>query len=823
MRLTINEVGNDVQDAKTLMELVDNLAEGEKDELVSQLLSHSDFIDIISEGELLRDLLSSSISNSAAARIIEHVLADQELFQSLIPTSYDLRETLLCLDDDAAHVLFQYVLDHQNEFDSFFKNRVNVQNFLEFLDEDFTTDSEYKKSFIEKVISLSRQRFSELVGTKKELIQFARQNFWVCNRLIEKGIEHCDSISELLELAKTIKEDKFLQEARKNELLPLVLEKLWERLLKKDEMISFIKFYGECSAIFSQEELYKLAKDFVASDSDFLKLRINNLSELIEILQILSEECAAQLFSRVLKDHELFKQIIIDNKKLSDLLFIVSMHNGRNRGNELEWAKDYWRSSDSLCTYDGYCFELKPGIYRGSEEYPLIKDSVQKLIRHTITVEFHGFMWDITHKNQAQLSTRVEQANINSFMCERLFKSDKIRAQLPQVFALIPVPVALNLVYQISQNQNLVSFLGDTPSLSFPYNLIYFLKRAIDKRDIVALDKIQNELLEQLKNRSLKPLFIDFILQVAVSENQKIPENSAFKERLERLIHAVQQNRVPSLKHLVTRFFQKATEIHIEGESRSDIVKQMEIIKKLTSNTVKNSIFTSFLTTDPNNNNSNLNISQSELNKRVVNRLLEQAKTNPEAIATIFRNTKFAVQFDAQELTQLALSNEKIAKTILNQLELIKRLGLNDIMALINTYPGILEKEPGIAVIIVQHPAINLQHLEKLMIAHPNIVVALVRAVAGNPNKFLEFVKTNGFGTTLVALAKYNDKAASVILGCEFNKWLTADNLTEIYTSRPNVISDILDNELLMNKLYESEATELLAVCLSMQTASCKP
>ncbi len=823
MWLTINKNKLKISDAKTLIDLIDNLPDAEKEEVVSQLLNQSDFFDIISEGELLRNLLASSISINAASKIIEYVIADQELFQNLIPTCYDLQETLLCVDDDAAHELLQYPLNNQNAFDTLFKSRVNFQNFLEFLEEDFSTDSEYKRSLIEKIISLSRQRFSELVGTKKELIQFARQNLGFCNRLIERGINDCDSIQEVVEFAKTIRKDNLLHEARKNELLLFVLGKLQERLLNKNEMISFIEFYQTCCLLFSKVALDKLVKDFLASDSEFLKLRINNLSELIEILQILPKELAKQLFSRVLCDYELFKQIIIDNQKLSVLLFIVSMHDGRNQGTGLEWAKDYWCLSDSICTYGESGFELKPEIYRASEQYPFTKGNRKQLIRDTITAEFYDFMRDVIHKNRDKLTSWVRQVNTNSFMCERLFKSDKIRARLPEILALIPVPDALNLVYQISQSQSLVSFLGDTPPLPFPYHLVYSLKRAIDKRDHVALDKIQNELLEQLKNHSIKPLFIDFLLHVAVSENQKITENSAFNERLEGLINAVQQNRVPSLKHLVTRFFKKATEIHIEGESRGDIVKQMEIIKKLTSNTVKDSIFRSFLNTDPNNNNNNLNISQSELNKRAVNRLLEQTKTNPEAIATIFRNTKFAAQFDAQELSQLALSNAKIAKTILNQLQLIQKLGRNHIMEIINAYPGILEQAPDVAIIIVQHPAISLQCLEKLMSVHPNIVVALVRAVVSNPNKFLEFVETNGYGTTLVALAKYNDKAASLILGCDLNKWLTADNLTEIYTSQPSIISELLDNEFLMNKLYESEATELLAVCLSMQTASCKP
>ncbi|KTC88797.1 hypothetical protein OQJ15_06260 [Fluoribacter dumoffii] len=812
MWLTINKNSLEIHDARTLIQLIDDLSEVEKEELVSELLSHSDLIDIISEGESLRDFLNSSISSHASARIIAHALADRGLFERLIPTSPDLQDTLLCLDESSAHALFQHILDNQNVFDNFFKNRSDFINFLIFLEDEYSIYPEYKKSLIDKVINMSRSRFAELVGTKRELIQFARKNLEFCNKLVEKGIKDCNSIQEIIELVKIIEKDKLLSETRKKDLLLPVPGQLQERLLNKNERMSFIEFYKASSAIFSKETLNKITKDLLVSDSEILKLRVNNLFELIELLQILPEELAKKLFSRVLEEQELFNQIIIDNQNLSDLLFIVSMHDGRYSNTELEWARGYWCSSDAICTYGDYAFELKPEIDRG-EKYPLLNHSVELLIQHILSAELNDFIWDITHKNQAGLTNRITQANSNSFLCERLFKSDKVRSRFPELLALIPVPIALNLVYQISQNQGLALFFDDMLHLPFPYHFIYSFKRAIDKVDLIALDKLREELIKQVKTHAIKPLFVNFILDIAVIEKAKVTEKPALKEHLDGLIRVIQDNRIPSLKYLTTCFFKQAN----EGAGKSDINKQ------LTSDSVKETVFMSFLDTDPNNNNCRLKLSQDELNKKVMSRLLEQAKSNPAAIASIFANTEFAAQFDAQELYQLALSNEKIAKIILSQQRLVMKLERDDIMAIINAYPEILVKNPDLAIIIVNHPAINLPWLETLMNAHPNSVVALVRGVVSNPNKFFEFVTTNGYGTTLVALAKYNDQAASLILGCDLNKWLTADNLTEIYTSQPGIISSLLDNEFLMNKIYESDATELLAVCLSMQTASCRP
>lgn len=121
MWLTINKNSLEIHDARTLIQLIDDLSEVEKEELVSELLSHSDLIDIISEGESLRDFLNSSISSHASARIIAHVLADRGLFERLIPTSPDLQDTLLCLDESSAHALFQHILDNQNVFDNFLR------------------------------------------------------------------------------------------------------------------------------------------------------------------------------------------------------------------------------------------------------------------------------------------------------------------------------------------------------------------------------------------------------------------------------------------------------------------------------------------------------------------------------------------------------------------------------------------------------------------------------------------------------------------------------------------------------------------------------
>ncbi|STY29497.1 Uncharacterised protein [Legionella wadsworthii] len=214
-------------------------------------------------------------------------------------------------------------------------------------------------------------------------------------------------------------------------------------------------------------------------------------------------------------------------------------------------------------------------------------------------------------------------------------------------------------------------------------------------------------------------------------------------------------------------------------------------------------------TNDTNNNNNNISLDAVIQNKNMMVKLLEQARLNPEKISSLFKNIEFAIQFSAEELSEIALSNEKIAKVILQETLLVNRMNFEGLKNIIKIYPHTAD-------LII--PRANIGGLRLFILASINPEAA--NAILKTPELWIKFHDRN---TALVQLAKMHDETAQFLINnFELSNLLTDNDIIEIATSRPVILVDILSNEKIMGKM--SEAGELvLGQMFSLQSKEQPP
>lgn len=214
-------------------------------------------------------------------------------------------------------------------------------------------------------------------------------------------------------------------------------------------------------------------------------------------------------------------------------------------------------------------------------------------------------------------------------------------------------------------------------------------------------------------------------------------------------------------------------------------------------------------TNDINNNNNKLSLDTETQNKNMMAKLLEQAKLNPQKISSLFKNREFAIQFSADELFELALSNEELAKVILQETLLVNRMNFEGLKNIIKNYPNTAD-------LII--PRANISGLRLYILANLNSEAA--NAILKTPELWVKFRDRNA---TLVHLAKMHDETAQFLINnLKLSDLLTANDIIEIAASRPVILVDILGNEKMMDKIGE-EGELVLAQMFSLESKEQPP
>lgn len=585
------------------------------------------------------------------------------------------------------------------------------------------------------------------------------------------------------------------------------------RLFDKNVNISFIQSFETAKEFLSDKVKDDLFRALSESDNEVLKLRINNLEELLEILKIFPNNLSYKLFNRVLNDNELFIHFIRDNSTLSNLWFGASMQTGgwvSRLGLIPKCAVPLWARE--------YLFDIESFLYTQSEDDVILKcedyssepkgylftlgKSVAETIRQVLSAEEKDFISAFEKKQQDVLIRTLEKAITNDSLLERIFVFFDNAGQpfsLETLFKLIPNDLAYKLIQSIVQNDRLNASV-DLMSLS-NLSSVNNLKRAIEKDENIDFDEIKNEIRDRIKNSSLSYSSLNLFLHILIEKDKKISSASPIKNILSHLINFLKENRVPSLRFTVSFFLQQANEkVKIKGKTHDETSARKEMIEQALVDNI--SLDYEEIVTDINNNNNTLNIIQRELKNQIAfEKMLQRLKTEPDLVRPLFKKPQFASQFHGEQLCAFALSDIEIANGILDAIAEkfnSDEIGLKEISDVIRAYPSI-------AYPILQH--LNLGGLQLLSIA--NIHPEAANAILKTPKQFNVLAKHRGANGALVILAIKHYETAKVILNNpKLSDLLTDENLIKIATHNPNIINDILGNKKIMSRI--SEETEVV-------------
>ncbi|MGQ3890268.1 hypothetical protein ACQUW5_14795 [Legionella sp. CNM-1927-20] len=818
MKLAINGTEYDINDAYSLVELIDNSPENLHQEIILKLLDPASFSNIITENDQLIALLGSLINDSEVSKVVSFIITNKQEFKRLIPTTYALKQILKVVNDKYAESIIQYILNDQNEFDRLIKDQDRLLKLLAFLDKEFP---DYTKKVFEKIISFNDDKFNKLIGDRENLIEFAKKYPNFRDKLLNKALSFGTTISGLVEFGKAIKNYKLMQDSVKQEILQFIQNKLLNCLLDKNVNISFIQFFETTKDLLSDKFKADLFQALLESNNELLKLRINNLKDLLKVLEILPAYLAYKLFNRVLNDNELFIHFIRDNKTLSNLWFGASMDS-----DELMfkcavplWAREYLLSESFLYAQSEHIVNLKRRARFGSEGYFFTLQtrfhssddrsprSIAGTILGVLNAEEANFISAIENKQHNKLINIIERAITNDSLLERIFAFSDSKGHpfsLKALFKLIPNENdrIYKLIQAIVKNDRLNASVDLISSLS-DLSSVFELNSAIENDKSIDFNKIKNEIANRIKKNSISYSSLNLFLSILIAKNEKISNESPIKNHLNDLISFVKNNRMrvlPSLRATVSFFLQANGKIKIKGKTHDEIAAQKEIIKQSLVDDI--SIDYEEIIADINNNNNTLDSSQRELKNQIAfDKMLQRGKTQPNLVRPLFKAPQFASQFDGEQLCALALSDIEIANCILDTIVEKFNAGeisFKNIRALIRTYPSISYP-------ILQH--LNVVGLQLDMIAdiHPEAANAILKT----PN-FNNLAKKWGQNGGLVILAKKHHETAKVILkDPKLSELLTDDNLIEIATRNPNIINDIRGNKKIMRRVSEETKVAL--------------
>ncbi|MDI9818195.1 MULTISPECIES: hypothetical protein [unclassified Legionella] len=207
----------------------------------------------------------------------------------------------------------------------------------------------------------------------------------------------------------------------------------------------------------------------------------------------------------------------------------------------------------------------------------------------------------------------------------------------------------------------------------------------------------------------------------------------------------------------------------------------------------------------PVSNSNNLSINPPVEYTGMMGKMQKLVKSNPEQVSSIFERGVFDGDFTNKDLCYFALSNVGVAKTILQRPQLANKLRLEDLIKLIKTYPHL-------SYLTIAN--LDSSSILELADRDPEAANAILKS-AVQSNKLTESL---GYNAALVELAKLHNQTALFLLNdSELSDVLTEDNIIDIATKRPAIITDIMSNEKIRIKIGE-EAELILTQLFSLQS-----
>ncbi|WP_131782124.1 hypothetical protein [Legionella gresilensis] len=818
MKLILNSIEYEVNDAYSLIELINSSPQDLYQEIIIKLLESTHFNSLIQDNDQLIALLRSPLTDNEISKIMSFITTNKQEFKRLIPTTYEFKQTLLTINTEDAEILIQSILEDENEFDRLIKDEYRLNIWIDFLDEEFPN---YIEDFFEKILNFNIEKFNKLIGDKENIIEFSERYPHLRDKLINKAFS-CDTTTTegLVKFAETVKNYKLPKNSVKNKILQSIPNKLLDNFFNRKDDISFIEFLKITKDLLTDKLTNNFFQLFITSDNELLRLRIHDLEGLITILAALPVDLAAQLFNRILNDNKLFTYFIKDNETLSRLWFGSVMQQGTvDKALIPGWAREYmFDNNSSLYKQLEFDIELKYKRDEGlSPEYLFTlqtklhhksKIRVGNTIYQVLSTERGIFIDSIHNKDQKKLLNILENALTNSALLERLFKSTKYNGEpfsLKDLFELIPNDLAYKLIQAIIKNDRLDQAV-DLMSIS-QLSSVKSLNSLLNQNNKTDFNEIENEITNKIKNNTINYSSLNLFLHLLNEKNKKILDTSPIKANLENLIDFVKKSRVPSLRR-ITSFFLQQSEVTIKSKTHDEIAEKKEIIQQALSKNM--SLKYEEIVTDINNNNNTLNAEQIEKkNKLALEKMLQRAKTDPDLLISMFKQPRYVSQFNGAELCALALSNVKVANGLLEQLSdkfETREISFQDIKTIIKAFPEITSS-------LLQRLQLGSLHLLIIADIHPEAANAILKT----PKQLSILAKRPGVSSAIVILAKKHLETAKFVLNQPLlSNSLTDDNVVEIATNNPDIVDDILRNEKIMNKMSE-EAQELLGTVYSLQ------